>query len=90
MSPEQVTDIAREAVWATIMVGAPTMLVGLVIGVVVSVLQALTQVQEATLSFVPKLLAILVTIVLTAPFAIATLRDLTRHLFDRMIAIGAA
>ena len=89
MSPEQVTDIARQSVWVMLVIGAPTMLVALGVGVVVSLLQALTQVQEATLSFVPKLVAILLTFVLTAPFVLATLRDFTRELFGHIVATPA-
>lgn len=84
MSPEQVTDIARQAVWVTLLIGAPTMLVALAVGVVISLLQALTQIQEATLSFVPKLAAILLTFVLTAPFVLATLREFTRGLYGQI------
>lgn len=86
MSPEQVTDIARHSVWVMLVVGAPTMLVALGVGVVVSLLQALTQIQESTLSFVPKLAAILLTFVLTAPFVLGTLGDFTRELFGRIVA----
>ena len=89
MSPEQVTDIARQSVWVMLVIGAPTMLVALGVGVVVSLLQALTQIQEATLSFVPKLAAILLTFVLTAPFILATLRDFTQELFNLVVAAPA-
>ena len=90
MTPEQVVDIGREAVWVMIKIGAPAMLVALIVGVVISLFQALTQIQEMTISFVPKLLAVLVTLVLTTPFAIATLRDFTAELFGRMVALGTS
>ena len=61
MTPQLVLDVAREAIWVMIKIGAPTMRVALVVGLAVSLLQALTQVQEATLAFVPKVLAIAVT-----------------------------
>ena len=89
MSAEQVTEIARHAVWVMLVTGAPTMLVALAVGVAVSLVQALTQIQEATLSFVPKLAAILLTFVLTAPFILATLRDFTRELFGHIVAMPA-
>lgn len=88
MTAEQVTDIARDAVWIMIKTGAPMMLVALVVGVVVSLLQALTQVQEMTLTFVPKLLAMLATFVLTAPFVIAALRDYAQALFAQIVVVG--
>jgi flagellar biosynthetic protein FliQ len=89
VSPEQAVDIATQAVWVMLKIGAPTMLVALVVGVAVSLVQALTQVQEATLSFVPKLVAILLTFVLTAPFALLTLEDMTRELYGSITRIGA-
>jgi flagellar biosynthesis protein FliQ len=90
VTPEQATDIAREAVWVMLKVGAPGMLAALVVGVAISLVQALTQVQEATLSFVPKLVAIVATFVLTAPFVLVTLRDFTRDLFGQIARMGAA
>lgn len=90
MTPEQVADVAREAIWVMLKIGAPAVLVALVTGVAVSLVQAVTQVQEQTLSFVPKLVAVLVTIVLTVPFAVISLRAFAQHLFDRMIAVGGA
>ena len=90
MTPEQVADIGREAVWVMIKIGAPAMLVALVVGVVISLFQALTQIQEMTISFVPKLLAVLATLVLTTPFAVAALRDFTLQLFGRMVTLGTS
>lgn len=88
MTPEQVVEIARQAVWVMLKVGAPTMLVALAVGVAVSLFQALTQIQEATLSFVPKLITILLTFVLTAPYILVTLRDFTQELFARAAMLG--
>ena len=88
MSAEQVTEIARHAVWVMLVTGAPTMLVALAVGVAVSLVQALTQIQEATLSFVPKLAAILLTFVVTTPFVLATLRDFTRELYGQIAHLG--
>lgn len=90
MSPEQVTDIAAGAVWIMLKIGAPTMLVALVVGLAISLLQALTQLQEATLSFVPKLVAIVLTFVLTTPFVIATLGDFTRELYGQIARVGGS
>jgi flagellar biosynthetic protein FliQ len=60
----------------------------LLVGVVISVLQAMTQIQEATLSFLPKLAVILLAQALTLPFALAVLGDFTRLLFGRVAAMG--
>lgn len=61
-------DISREAIILLIKISAPLMLVALVVGLTISLLQALTQIQEQTLTFVPKILAIFVTLILTLPF----------------------
>ena len=68
MEGPQVLDIARDAVWVAIMVGAPIMLTGLVVGVIVSLLQAVTQLQEMTLSYIPKILAIFASLLIFLPF----------------------
>ena len=60
----------------------------LLVGLLISVFQALTQINEATLTFVPKVLAVAAVAVLTAPFMVATLDGFARELFDRMIAVG--
>ena len=90
MTPEGVLAVAREGLWVSLLVGAPGLLAALVVGVAISLLQALTQVQESTLSFLPKLIAILVAQLLTLPFAITALGDFTRALFARIAGLGAS
>lgn len=90
MTPEAALALARESLWVAIAVGAPALLAALAVGVLVSLLQALTQIQESTLSFLPKLLAILAVQMLTLPFALALLGDFTRGLFGRIAGIGAS
>ena len=68
MTGPDVLDVAREAIYTLVIVSAPVMLVGLVVGVAVSLLQALTQIQEMTLAFVPKILAIFVSLLIALPF----------------------
>ncbi|WP_417680446.1 flagellar biosynthesis protein FliQ [Roseibium sp.] len=68
MTGGEVLDIAREGVWTMILVAGPVMIVGLVVGVIIALFQALTQIQEMTLVFVPKILAIFVTLLVTLPF----------------------
>jgi len=68
MTGPEVLDIAREAIYTLIIVSAPVMLVGLAVGVAISLLQALTQIQEMTLAFVPKILAIFVSLLIALPF----------------------
>ena len=68
MTGPEVLDVAREAIYTLVVVSAPVMLVGLAVGVAVSLLQALTQIQEMTLAFVPKILAIFVSLLIALPF----------------------
>lgn len=68
MTGPEVLDVAREAIYTLVVVSAPVMLVGLLVGVVVSLFQALTQIQEMTLAFVPKILAIFVSLLIALPF----------------------
>jgi flagellar biosynthetic protein FliQ len=75
MTGPEVMDVAREAIVTLILVTAPLMLVGLIVGVAISLLQALTQIQEATLVFVPKILAIFVTLLIALPFMADTLHS---------------
>ena len=90
MTPEAVLTIARESLWVAIAVGAPALLAALAVGVAISLFQALTQIQENTLSFLPKLVAILLVQLLTLPFAISMLGDFTRALFGRIASSGAS
>ena len=68
MTGPEVLDIARDAIVTLIIVSAPVMLVGLAVGVAISLLQALTQIQEMTIAFVPKILAIFVALLVALPF----------------------
>jgi flagellar biosynthesis protein FliQ len=88
VTPEQVLDIARAAILVLIKIGAPIMLVALVVGVLIALLQALTQMQEMTLSFVPKILAIFVAVVLALPFMIATLVGFGEEMFQHIAGLG--
>ena len=68
MTGPDILDIARDAIYTLVIVSAPLMLVGLIVGVVISLFQALTQIQEMTLVFVPKILAMFITLLLALPF----------------------
>ena len=85
MEVNDVLTVSRDAMWVTIKLGAPMMMVGLVIGLVVSLFQALTQIQEATLAFVPKILAIFAVFLISLPFMVATLIGFTRELASRIV-----
>jgi flagellar biosynthetic protein FliQ len=88
MNADQVIDLAGESLLVKIKIGAPVMLVALLVGVVIALLQALTQMQEMTISFVPKILAIFATIILTLPFMIRTLVAFGEDLFLKIALIG--
>jgi flagellar biosynthesis protein FliQ len=68
MTGPEVLDVARDAIVTLLIVSLPLMLVGLVVGVVISLLQALTQIQETTLVFVPKIIAVFVALLMALPF----------------------
>ena len=68
MTGPEVMDVARDAIVTLLIVSAPLMLVGLVVGVVISLFQALTQIQETTLVFVPKIIAIFLAMLIALPF----------------------
>lgn len=82
MSAQNVLDVLQDAFLVLIRVGGPVLIVALVIGLVISILQATTQIQEQTLSFVPKLFAILLTLVLLGNFMLNTLMAFTDQLFS--------
>jgi flagellar biosynthetic protein FliQ len=85
MTGPEVLDIARQGIWTLIIVSAPPMVVGLGVGVVIALFQALTQIQEMTLVFVPKILAIFLTLLVTLPFMGQVLSSYTARLADLII-----
>jgi flagellar biosynthetic protein FliQ len=86
MTGPEVMDVAREAIYTLVIVSAPVMLVGLIVGVVVSLLQALTQIQEMTLAFVPKILAIFVSLLIALPFMADKLNSEMLRIAARIIS----
>lgn len=84
MDSIEVINIVREGIWVLILVSAPLMITALVVGLAVSLVQALTQIQEMTLTFVPKILAMLFVMMLTMPFMLQALQDYTEELFTRI------
>ena len=88
MTGAVVLDLAREGIWVMIIIGAPILIVGLVVGVVIALFQALTQIQEQTLVFVPKILAIFVVMLLTLPFMGAMLGTYMTKLADMIVTGG--
>lgn len=82
MTPETVVTIGQRALEMTLMLAAPMLLVGLVVGLLVGIFQAATQINEMTLSFIPKLMAIAATLVLLGPWMLKELVGYTRMLIE--------
>jgi flagellar biosynthetic protein FliQ len=81
MTPQMVISIGREALQVTLLVAAPMLGFGLLVGLVISIFQAVTQINETTLTFVPKILAVSLALLLFMPWIINTLTDFARHMF---------
>ncbi|HTD07166.1 flagellar biosynthesis protein FliQ [Undibacterium sp.] len=81
MTPDSVMTLGRQAIEVTLMISAPLLLVALGIGLIVSVFQAATQINETTLSFIPKLIGIFVTLIIAGPWMLTVLLDYMRQVF---------
>ena len=81
MTPETVMTLGSQAIHVSLLISAPLLLVALVVGLVISIFQAATQINEATLSFIPKLLAVFATMVIAGPWMLGQLLDYIRTLF---------
>jgi flagellar biosynthesis protein FliQ len=86
MNANDAIEIGRETIVVAIKLGAPAMLLALAVGLAIALLQALTQIQEMTLTFVPKMLVILLSLMLFLPFMLATLTSFTESLMSRIIS----
>lgn len=86
MTATDAIEIARETIIVALKLGAPVMLIALAVGLVISFLQALTQIQEMTLSFVPKMVVVLMSILLLLPFMLTTLSGFMESLVHRIVA----
>ncbi|MBC6982365.1 flagellar biosynthesis protein FliQ [Caulobacter sp. 17J80-11] len=84
MTGAEVLDVGRDAIWLTIQLCAPVLIVGLVVGVAIGLIQALTQIQEATLIYAPKILAVFVTLLLFLPLMGALLSGFMRDIAARI------
>ncbi|OEU49124.1 MAG: EscS/YscS/HrcS family type III secretion system export apparatus protein [Desulfobulbaceae bacterium S3730MH12] len=82
MTPEMAIDICRRAIQTILLGSAPMLIIGMVIGLLVSIFQAATQINEQTLTFVPKIVAVFVTLVIFGPWLIKLLTVFTIGLFD--------
>lgn len=88
MNETEIIEICREAIVVMLKVVGPMLLAGLVVGVIVSLVQTVTQIQEQTLTFIPKLLVVFGVTIWLLPFMLQTLTGFTHSLTDRIVQIG--
>lgn len=88
MTGNEILEIGREAILVMFKISLPLMLITLAVGLIVSIFQTVTQIQEATLTFIPKLIAIFIALYLLFPFIGALLSDFTAAMADRIIGTG--
>jgi flagellar biosynthetic protein FliQ len=90
MNEGDVGTVLRECVLVVIKLGGPLLIAALVIGIIVALIQAVTQISEASLTFVPKLLVLSFSLMMLGPFMLRTLTTFANDLFDRMVVIGGS
>ena len=88
MTAVEAIDISRQAIIVLLKMGVPVMLIALIVGLSVSLLQALTQIQEMTLAFVPKIIVIFASLLMFLPFMMSTLTGFTHHVMDKVVSLG--
>lgn len=81
MSPQFVVSLGRNMIWTVLMIAGPLLLAGLVVGILVAIFQAVTQIHEMTLTFIPKILVVMLTFVILLPYLLSTLMDYVKGLF---------
>ena len=89
MTEVMVIEIGKNAIFTLLLIVGPLLLIAMVIGLLISLFQTLTQIQVMTLVFVPKILVVFISLIFLLPFMIEQLRTFTNGLFDRIIALGA-
>lgn len=88
MNEIEVLDIARDAMMVMLLVSGPMLLVGLVVGLAISVFQTLTHIQEMTLTFIPKIVAVFGSMVIFMPWMLRELTEFTQRIMDKIVALG--
>lgn len=88
MNEAQALDFARNAIWTDLKIGAPIMLIALVVGITIALFQALTQIQEMTLTFVPKILVIFLSLLIFLPYILETMQIFMLSVADRIVGLG--
>ena len=85
MTPETVIAIAEEGIWTVLIISGPLLLIALVVGLIVSIFQATTQIQEQTLAFVPKIVAVLIGLVIFGPWMLSHMTSYTSDILSNLI-----
>lgn len=85
MTPETVIAIAEEGIWTVLIICGPLLLLALVVGLIVSIFQATTQIQEQTLAFIPKIVAVLLGVVIFGPWMLSHMLSYTTNIFSNLI-----
>lgn len=88
MNDVMVLEVGKDAIYTLLLVVGPLLMIAMVVGLLISLVQTLTQIQEMTLVFVPKILVVFISLILLLPFMIDQLRTFSAGLFDRIIALG--
>ncbi len=88
MNEVEILDISREAVFTLLKIVTPVLLVALFVGLIIGIFQALTQIQEMTLAFVPKIICVFLAIIILFPFMVNQMRMLSETLFDKITSGG--
>ena len=87
MNGAEVLDVGRDAIWLTIQLAAPVLIVGLIVGVGIGLMQALTQIQEATLVYAPKIIAVFASLLIFLPLMGALMKGFMNGIAERIIGI---
>ncbi|HNF91088.1 MAG TPA: flagellar biosynthesis protein FliQ [Accumulibacter sp.] len=82
MTPQTVMEIGRQALEITLLVSAPLLMAALIVGLIISIFQAATQINESTLSFIPRLVAMFITLIFAGPWMLQLMIDYIRRLFE--------
>lgn len=87
MNEIEVLDIGRDAVWVMLKVAGPILIVGLIVGLSISVFQTITHIQEMTLTFIPKIIAVFTSLILFMPWMLTQLNEFTQRIMDKIISL---
>ena len=88
MTEVMVVEVGKDAIFTLLLVVGPLLLVAMIVGLLISLFQTLTQIQEMTLVFVPKILVVFIALIFLLPFMIEQLKTFSMGLFDKMISLG--